>query len=410
MGTKSQPRGIVIYQNLEGQDPIKLRGVKWSRTSKIHFSINHQIAYYLAMFAPTLPYYFIMKYTKPGDVVMDNFSGRGTTGLVCREFNRSFIGTDLNPYAYVLTKYKISCFQKQDLLNLVEQWAQEYQDQKPFYDQQVNDYQELLAYYHPDTLSQLLFVRDKYGSQWQKLSIEQNAILAIMLGLMHGPCRKDHTSQYFSVSTSNTVSMSLNYVQKYCRQHQLIAYYQPVFENTKAKIQRVYELMFKVPFDGTIHYHDATMIDDQIKDNSVDFVITSPPYLSIVNYVISNWLKLWLLGYDRTRASQEIHLSDKLKIDEYVDFIEKYLNAIYPKLKDYAKVCLVVGDVQDEKLIEDVWTRIATKVKYRFVEIYYDYNYKQTRKATNALNSKKGKGTIIEKVLVIEKLPSETDS
>jgi DNA modification methylase len=35
--------------------------------------------------------------TKPGDVVMDPFSGSGTTGLAAREINRKCILIELNP-------------------------------------------------------------------------------------------------------------------------------------------------------------------------------------------------------------------------------------------------------------------------------------------------------------------------
>jgi len=44
-----------------------------------------------------LPAYFINLLTDEGDVVLDPFSGIGTTGLPCKEMNRSYIGFELNP-------------------------------------------------------------------------------------------------------------------------------------------------------------------------------------------------------------------------------------------------------------------------------------------------------------------------
>ena len=90
-------------------------------------------------------------------------------------------------------------------------------------------------------------------------------------------------------------------------------------------------------------------------------------------------------------------------MNKYIVFIKEYLNAIYPKLKNKAKICLVVGDVFETKLIEKVWESISNDVSYKFVEIYYDYKYSQTHKTTNMLNLKSGKATKIDKVLVIEK-------
>ena len=65
---------------------------------------QHYTCSYMAMFPPQLPHYFISKFTKPGDVVLDPFSGRGTTAVQAMSQNRIGIGNDLNVLAYVLTK------------------------------------------------------------------------------------------------------------------------------------------------------------------------------------------------------------------------------------------------------------------------------------------------------------------
>ncbi len=40
---------------------------------------------------------FILASTRPGDFVLDPFFGSGTVGVVCQEYNRKFIGVELNP-------------------------------------------------------------------------------------------------------------------------------------------------------------------------------------------------------------------------------------------------------------------------------------------------------------------------
>jgi len=39
----------------------------------------HPMCSYLAMFSSRIPHYFIQRFTRPGDRVLDPFSGRGTT-------------------------------------------------------------------------------------------------------------------------------------------------------------------------------------------------------------------------------------------------------------------------------------------------------------------------------------------
>jgi site-specific DNA-methyltransferase (adenine-specific) len=38
----------------------------------------------------------ILASTRPGDFVLDPFFGSGTVGVVCQEYNRKFIGVELN--------------------------------------------------------------------------------------------------------------------------------------------------------------------------------------------------------------------------------------------------------------------------------------------------------------------------
>lgn len=394
---------IIVYN--DKNEPINLN-LDWSRKQNKYFSGIHGISSYLAMFGPAMPSYFIKKYSNEGDLVMDNFSGRGTTALVARELNRKFVGNDLNPYAYVLSKFKISKISKNAILKQIEIMRTKYLQSKYRFikigtnSQNVN---EMLYFYSEETYRQLLFIRDNYGKLWHSASSAVNAILAFALGLMHGPTKKNGETIYFSLKMPNTISMSPNYVKNYSLKNNLTRPIVNIFDNLKDRVNKKYHDIMSSDFDGKIFYSDSTKKNRYIKDESVGLVITSPPYLNIVNYTTSNWLKLWLLGYDRMELRKEIKLSDNLKFDNYVQFIKKYLNSIYTKLKNKAKVCIIVGDVFDQKVIEDVWNIIKHDVPYRFLSLYLDNKYEQNRKVTNMLQSKTGRATKIEKVLVLEK-------
>lgn len=51
--------------------------------------------------------YFIQTYTKEGDLVLDNCMGSGSTGVACKELNRSFIGYELDKKYYEIAKNRI---------------------------------------------------------------------------------------------------------------------------------------------------------------------------------------------------------------------------------------------------------------------------------------------------------------
>ena len=46
------------------------------------------------------------------------------------------------------------------------------------------------------------------------------------------------------------------------------------------------------------------LTDGTIRPHSVDLVVTSPPYLQVVNYGMANWIRLWLLGVDEVGREQ----------------------------------------------------------------------------------------------------------
>ncbi len=51
--------------------------------------------------------FFIEKLTKEGDTVLDPFMGSGTTGVACKELGRNFVGIEIDPEYYNITKRRI---------------------------------------------------------------------------------------------------------------------------------------------------------------------------------------------------------------------------------------------------------------------------------------------------------------
>ena len=51
--------------------------------------------------------YFIEKFTKTGDIVLDPFMGIGTTGIACKKLNRNFIGYEIDEKYFNIAKERI---------------------------------------------------------------------------------------------------------------------------------------------------------------------------------------------------------------------------------------------------------------------------------------------------------------
>ena len=63
---------------------------------------------YRGNWAPEIPHNLILKYSKPGEVVLDNFCGGGTTAIEARLLERRCLALDINKNAVALTKKNIN--------------------------------------------------------------------------------------------------------------------------------------------------------------------------------------------------------------------------------------------------------------------------------------------------------------
>ncbi len=82
---------------------------EWKEQQRLWGHSFHPMCSYLAMFPAALAHAFIARYSRPGDTVLDPFSGRGTTPLQACAEGRVGVGNDLNPLAYLLTASIFYC-------------------------------------------------------------------------------------------------------------------------------------------------------------------------------------------------------------------------------------------------------------------------------------------------------------
>ena len=87
--------------------PAMALAPEWKDQQRLWGHAFHPMCSYLASFPAALTHAFIARYSRPGDVVLDPFSGRGTTPLQACAEGRIGVGNDLNPFAHLLTAAKV---------------------------------------------------------------------------------------------------------------------------------------------------------------------------------------------------------------------------------------------------------------------------------------------------------------
>src|ERR1035437_2993158 len=115
----SAPSGLSMDGQLALQLPRELPSLtiepEWKNQQRLWGQSFHPMCSYLATFPAGLAHAFIARYTRPGDVVLDPFSGRGTTPLQACAEGRVGAGNDLNPFAHILTAAKVDPPTKSDV-------------------------------------------------------------------------------------------------------------------------------------------------------------------------------------------------------------------------------------------------------------------------------------------------------
>lgn len=388
------------------------------------FSKIHQMTAYLAMFPPNLPHFFIDRFSKAGDLVFDPFSGRGTTAFEACRMGRVGIGNDLNPLAVCLTKSKVNIPKQQNIFKRLKELKAQYNDTNMSIKNISKDISEdiKMLYDEDTTLPQLIFLKQNLS---KKRKVD-NFILGVLTGLMHGKHRKDGTSIYCSIDMPNTFSMSPNYVRNFIKSHKLTKPKQNVFMLLEQRISDILKMQestlkslsnYK---EGFCFESDALKSSDKVAKkygkNSIQLIITSPPYLKNIHYGKYNWIRLWLLNEDTKQVDSNVSIyqktqkikgiKDNLPFEKYAQYMQNLFNSWHTILKPKSSAFVVIGDIEDMNLAQKTWEYIeqngGCKLRLRQI-IDDDIESKGARKVTRIWGQKKGRATKIDRILWLQK-------
>ena len=352
-----------------------INSINWdfSDYSSMKYPLDiNSIPWYPASFPAPIPKYLIALLSHPGAVVFDPFGGKGTTAVEALKQRRKFVYNDLNPHAVSIMECTLQALSQPgfetDFLNLVQKDKDyinrgaiivEHANYKGKKENNITSrlsvtildsllqsgiQREAMYWFHADTLAELLHIYNYIKSfKGYKLGIRKLAFISIL---------KDVCSQrgHFSYVTDNCKPDVMRYYNAYkaylemleriqmacidfTRQYKVI--------NKKTDLKRISKMCI-------IHSGDATD-SSFLADQSVDLVITSPPYLCAQDYILTMRLNdfffpdegfkdlpLHELGPRRLRTRPNI-------VESYFHEMKKVGDEIYRVLKNDSYYCLIIG-------------------------------------------------------------------
>jgi hypothetical protein len=345
----------------------------------------HRLCSRTGSFPPAMAHYYITKYSKPGWMVLDPFSGKGTAPLEACLTGRIGVGNDLAPEAFVLTHAKVRPASYMEVKEWVElnrgAISRGLDPDAP---------EEVQAFYHRSTLKQLMALRELLLDDDSRVGL---FIKALVLGILHGSSRVS-----LSVKCAHSFSMSPGYVARSARKLKLK---KPRRDVGRCILERAAHILDgEAPkLWGYAYNRDARSLP--FPASVADLIITSPPYLNMQTYAWDNWLRLWFLGHDYKEVGRRLFHSESLP--RFAEFMEQSLREMFRLLKRDRACVIVLGVVRKKGVLIDLAELvrpIAERVGFSAKRVVYD-NIPKENKYLMYLGE--GQGVSGEAILELEK-------
>ena len=370
----------------------------WTAKQRAAHSL-HEVSY-RACFKPQLPRFFIERFTRPGDTVYDPFMGRGTTLLEAALLGRKPAGCDINPLSKILCLPRMQAVETKAILQRLN--AIDLQEK-------VELREDLLVFYHPDTLQELCALRAYFLQREQEDRLDEVDAWIRMVATNR---LTGHSPGFFSVySLPPNQAVSIASQQRINEKRQQTPPYRDVKKIiAKKSASLLKDLTAEEKKNLRAMHRQAQCVTGSctstpsIDDESVALVVTSPPFLDVVQYDQDNWLRCWFNGID----SKAISIWQLRSAEAWQQGMTRVLVELRRLLIPGGVVAFEVGEVKKGKiLMEDLVIPAAQEAGLvPKALLINDQEFTKTSNCWGIQNASKGTNT--NRIVMLQKpLPHE---
>lgn len=338
----------------------------------IDYSKLEKVHPYPAKYTIALIEEYVQKYIGAGSLILDPFMGSGTTALAARKYLCDFVGSDINPTAFLITKFKVTDFSNVRAKNLT---AKEFHRTKISSDFK-NNYFNIDHWFNEevqDALWTILSKREKIKNLKYK-TLYSLALSKILIWSSN----QESDTRYAAVNKNRTFD---EVVEKFVVEHNSLL-----------------KFMFKNSNEAYIALQDSKSFNfEMAAGRKADLLITSPPYINTYDYHLYHQHRNKWLGYDAKVirdseiGSRREFSSLKKSVDKFTeDIFEVFKNANH-SLKKGAHIVVAIGDgvVDGEiKKADQLMDDVAKRLKWRKVESKYVELDKTSKSFSQNIRSK----------------------
>lgn len=272
-----------------------------------------------------------------GNCVLDPFSGSGTTLLACKEKGINSIGFDVLPISVFASKVKTADYNIEELKKFTKIFfSKKFEKPKDIFPANFR------KFFLSHTIDDVLFFLKEVKSM-----DNDNVKNFLLLGLISSAMKCSYVYK-----DGNVLKIKKHPIAPFRK------FYRWYIKKMIRDLKKFNSNTTTEKIGNTdICFGDARNID--LPQESVDAVITSPPYLNNIDYTNVYSIENWFLGEPNPPMRSYLGLGDAEIQRKYFEDMKRVLKNLYEICRPGAKLGFVVGNAYINDSIVDVDTMIS---------------------------------------------------
>ncbi len=348
--------------------------------------LTHSLHPYPAKFPPKLPRTILSKFGSKGQTVLDPFCGSGTTLVEARLLGFNAIGVDVNGLASLLSKVKSTPLNTDEInevnfyISLVKNESDKWKTNRPAI--RVKQISSINHWFQNNVAEELTFLVDLVDTI-DKSNVRD--FLKIVISSIIVRVSNQESDTRFAAKNKNIPN---NFT------------FQLFILRATEYLERVYAFSNQLDYDSTLKVINTDSRNlNMFADNSIDLIITSPPYANTYDYYLYHkFRKLWLnidVDYARNNeiGSRREYSSLKKPAEQWTKDLKICFSEMHRLIRKNGLVFIIIGDsIINKQLIkiDDVINDFSQEIGFEVCNIISS-NLSEHSKMFNPTFSKKGK-------------------
>ena len=305
---------------------------------------GHSVCSYQGKLKPSIGYFLVSEFTAPSSIVFDPLSGVGTIPFEARRQGRIGIASDLSPLAVSVCVSKLEKIDSNEIsksLDTIHEWINCYgRTEFETVDTTFGLNGPLHDYFDKKTLFEIVAARDFFKSRRMNgMSASENFILTALLHILHGNrpyalSRNSHPITPFKPTGPTEYKNVLDFIRR--RLNMVVPYFLDLQENAP---------------EGEAFLSSYEDVNLEIK---ADSIITSPPFVDSFRFWSSNWMRMWMAGWEpqdfSSKTKDFLETQQKNTMENYRVF-SKVMSG---QLKENGLLLLHLGVTKNRNMAEEI--------------------------------------------------------